>query len=98
MVTPCPEGSLISVHALPRAGRSEVVGPHGGALKVRLAAPPVEGTANKELIKLFAKILSLPKSRILLVAGESSRRKIVRVDGMKPREVLARLGLPSASR
>lgn len=97
MVTPCPEGSLIAVHAQPRAGRSKVVGPHGDALKVRLAAPPVEGAANKELLKLLSKVLGVSRSRLALVAGDSSRRKRIRVEGMEPGEVLTRLGLPSAS-
>ncbi|HET9602740.1 MAG TPA: DUF167 domain-containing protein [Gemmatimonadales bacterium] len=71
----------LTILVQPRASRSEIVGPHGDALKVRLAAPPVDGAANEELVRLLAKEYGVPKSAIAIVAGLSSRRKTVRVRG-----------------
>lgn len=77
------EGAVrFAVRAQPRASRSEVVGEHGGALRVRLAAPPVEGEANTELVRCLAKWLDLPRSSIRLVAGATGRNKIVEVEGI----------------
>jgi uncharacterized protein (TIGR00251 family) len=73
-----------AVRAQPRASRSEVVGEHGGALRVRLAAPPVEGEANAELVKCLAKWLGVPRRTIRLVAGETGRNKVVEVAGVEP--------------
>ena len=72
----------IPVRVLPRSSVSEIVGVYDGAVKVRLTSPPVEGAANAELIKLFAKKLDVPKSSITIVSGESSRTKRLRVFGV----------------
>jgi len=64
-----------------RASRSEIVGEYGGALKVRIAAKPVEGAANRELQRLLAKIFKLPQNAVEIVSGKNSKRKVVRVDG-----------------
>ncbi|HET8633169.1 MAG TPA: DUF167 domain-containing protein [Gemmatimonadales bacterium] len=71
----------LSILVQPRASRSEIVGPHGDALKVRLAAPPVGGAANEELVRLLAKELDVSRSSIEIVSGLTSRRKTVRVSG-----------------
>lgn len=73
----------LTLHILvqPRASRSEIVGPHGDALKVRLAAPPVDGAANEELVRLLAKEYGVPRSAVEIVSGLSARRKTVRVRG-----------------
>lgn len=71
-----------AVRAQPRASRSEVVGEHGGALRVRLAAPPVEGEANDELVRCLAKWLGVPRRAVRLVAGETGRNKVVEVEGI----------------
>ncbi len=77
------EGALtITVRVTPRSSRSEILGEHDGAIKVRLTAPPVDGAANAELIKLFSKELKLSKSRIEIVAGETSRTKLLRLTGV----------------
>lgn len=70
-----------AVIAAPRASRSEIVGEHDGALKVRIAAPPVEGAANRELQRLLAKIFKLPQNAVEIVAGSNAKRKVVRIDG-----------------
>jgi uncharacterized protein (TIGR00251 family) len=81
----------IPVRAQPRASRSEIVGEHGGALKVRLAAPPVEGAANRELIELLARTLGVPKSAVRVVGGETGRNKVVEVEGVDVARVRADL-------
>lgn len=67
--------------AAPRASRSEIVGEHDGALKVRIAAPPVEGAANRELQRLLAKTFKLPQNAVEIIAGTNSKRKVVRIHG-----------------
>jgi len=69
------------VRVQPRASRSEIVGLHGEALKVRLAAPPVDGAANAALVELLADALGVPRRAVRIVAGATSRGKVVEVDG-----------------
>ena len=57
------------------------MGEHNGALKVRIAAPPVEGAANRELQRLLAKIFKLPQNAVEIIAGTNSKRKVVRIRG-----------------
>jgi len=71
------EGWLISVHAQPGAKKSAVAGLHGDALKVRVAAPPVEGKANEALTAFVARALGLPRRAVSIVKGESSREKLL---------------------
>ena len=71
----------VSVHVQPRASKSEIVGLHGAALKVRLQAPPVEGAANEALVALFADRLGLPRRSVRVVAGATSRGKVVEIEG-----------------
>lgn len=74
-------GCLLTLHIQPGAKKSEVVGVHGDALKIRLAAPPVDGRANEALIAFLAARLDLPKSALTLKSGQSSRRKRIEVSG-----------------
>ena len=71
----------VSVHVQPRATRSEIIGLHGAALKVRLQAPPVDGAANEALVTLLAERLGVPRRAVRVVAGASSRAKTVEVEG-----------------
>jgi uncharacterized protein (TIGR00251 family) len=71
----------VDVHVQPRTSRSEIVGLHGAALKVRLQAPPVEGAANEALVSLLAERLNVPRRAVRVVAGATSRSKMVEVDG-----------------
>jgi uncharacterized protein (TIGR00251 family) len=74
-------GLSFAVRVVPRASRSEITGEQNGALRVRIAAPPVEGAANQELIKLLAKTFKLPQKAVEIVSGAASKNKIVRIQG-----------------
>ena len=82
MVRTVPGGVRFSVRVQPSASRSEVCGVHGEALKVRLAAPPVDGAANDALKVLLARELDVPRRAIAIVSGASSRSKLVQVEGI----------------
>ena len=86
-------GTRVAIHVQPRAARSETAGLHGDALKVRLAAPPVDGAANEALVRFLAETLGVSRGAVTLVAGAASRRKVVQVAGLAPLEVARRLGL-----
>ena len=71
-----------AVRVAPRASRSEIGGEHDGALRVRIAAPPVEGAANRELTKVIAKAFKVPQGAVEIIAGTNSKNKTVRVQGV----------------
>jgi uncharacterized protein (TIGR00251 family) len=70
-----------AVRIAPRASRSEIAGEYNGALRVRIAAPPVEGAANRELIRLLAKTFKPPQKAVEIVSGAGSKNKVVRIRG-----------------
>ena len=72
----------IEVYVQPRASKTEVTGLHDDRIKIRLAAPPVDGAANAELVSFIASRLGIAKSKVRVVAGESSRRKTIEIDGV----------------
>lgn len=67
------------INARPASGRNEIVGIYGDTLKIRIKAPAVEGAANKELVKFLSKTFKIPKSEIVFVSGETSKRKRIRL-------------------
>ncbi|MCY1035423.1 DUF167 domain-containing protein [Corallococcus sp. BB11-1] len=77
-----PEGVELTVLVQPRASRTKVVGEHDGQLKIQLAAPPVDGEANAALLEFIAKKLGVPKRQVTLTAGDTSRRKRLKVQGV----------------
>jgi len=81
------DGVRFNVLVAPRASKTTVVGVHDGALKIRLAAPPVDGEANKELISFLAKKLEVGKSSLRILSGERSKRKRVCVNGCSAADV-----------
>lgn len=86
------DGELrFEVHAKPRAKKSRIVGARGDALEVALAAPPVDGAANEELVRVLADVLGLPRRNVILVRGETSQKKLVGVTGLDAPTLLARL-------
>ena len=75
----------LTIHAQPGARRSEIAGLHGAALKVRVAAAPVEGRANAALIAFFARIFGVPKKQVRILSGESARIKVIEIIGSDKR-------------
>lgn len=85
----------IRVRILPRAGRNEIVGIHGDAIKIKLAAPPVEGAANAALVEFLCDTLHIPRARIRIVTGAKSRSKCVEILDINP-EIIATVLLPES--
>ena len=85
MTLPCLRNTDAGVELVlsvqPRASRNRVTGIQGEELKVALTAPPVDGAANKACRMFIAKLCNLPRSRILLVSGETSRHKRLLLEG-----------------
>ncbi len=85
------DGVILCLHVQPGARKTEIAGFHGEALKIRLAAPPVDGKANASLIEFLARQLGVAKSAVELLSGETSRAKRVRVGGVDSDAVSAKL-------
>ncbi|MCA9600413.1 MAG: DUF167 domain-containing protein [Polyangiales bacterium] len=84
------EGGVgFDVQVAPRASRTAALGIHAGALKIALAAPPVDGEANAALVEFFAKALGVPKRDVRIVRGATSKRKHVEVLGVTAADVLS---------
>ena len=82
-------GSLVfTVRVVPRASRTAVAGEHDGALKVRVAAPPVEGAANEELTRFLAKRLGVSNSSVEIVGGHTSKTKVIKAAGARAADLL----------
>ena len=90
-LTPTLEGCRLAVHVAPCAAYNRLLGPYHGALKVALMAPPVEGAANAALVAYLAEQLGVPRPCVWLIAGSTSRAKVVAIRGLTPDAVLARL-------
>lgn len=84
------DGTVLTVHIQPKAFRTECVGRHGDALKIRVAAPPVEGAANDALIRFIARALAVPLSAVAIEAGTTGRRKRIKIKGVTAQFVLSR--------
>lgn len=84
-------GATFAVKVHPRAKKNAITGEVGDALKVALTAPPVDGKANDACIDFFAKLLKVPRSSVTIVAGLTSRNKVIRVAGLSAEEVQGRL-------
>jgi uncharacterized protein (TIGR00251 family) len=76
------ESVRVRIRVQPRASRTEIVGEHDGALKVRVAAPPVDGAANEELVRFIAKRMGVAQSRVRVTTGETGRSKVIEIDGV----------------
>ena len=84
---------VLRVHAQPGGGRSGIVGRHGDALKVKVAAPPVDGRANEAIVTVLADAFGLKPGQVSLVSGPSSRSKRYRLEGVDPTAFGRRLAL-----
>jgi uncharacterized protein len=90
--------ATLALHVVPRAARTEVVGRHGDAVKIRLAAPPVDGAANEELVRFLAERLGVARGAVTIKAGASGRRKSVAIAGVTTERALrVLLGEPPTS-
>ncbi len=94
-VSAAPDGVLIAIQVQPRASRTEVVGLLGDAIKIRVAAPPVDGAANEELVRFLARRLEVGRSAVTVESGATGKRKWVRVAGVSVGECEERLRVKS---
>lgn len=78
-----------TVRVVPRASKSEIAGELGGALKVRIASPPIDGAANAELVKLLAKTFNVSKSAVIILSGQTSKTKQVKISNVKSEKLSA---------
>jgi len=86
-------GVILSLKVQPRSSKNQLAGSHDGALKVKLTAPPVDGSANTCCCEFLAKLLRVPVRDIEIVAGATSRHKRVLIKGLSCNDALDRLGL-----
>jgi uncharacterized protein (TIGR00251 family) len=87
------KGVVFKVRVQPRSSKNQIAGLFDDALKIRLTAPPVEGEANEACCAFLAKVLEVPRSQVKIAAGQSSRNKMVSVEGVSREQVLKALGL-----
>jgi|EndMetStandDraft_8_1072994.scaffolds.fasta_scaffold1587031_1 uncharacterized protein len=85
-----PGGCIIQIKVIPRAPQTMVDGMRGGALLVKLTAPPVEGQANESLLRFIAQVCDVPRRAVSLMNGEKSRNKVIRVNHMTRAEATLR--------
>jgi hypothetical protein len=83
-VTDGGDGARFMVIVAPRASKTALAGIHDGALKIRLAAPPVDGAANEELAGFLSRLFGLAKSSFSIVSGQTSKRKTIEARGLTP--------------
>jgi uncharacterized protein len=92
------DASTLRVRLTPRAARNQIDGWDGDLLRLRVTAPPVEGKANHALIRLLADALDVSPSRLRLIKGQTSRQKVIAVDGLSGDEIRARLDVGGAEK
>jgi hypothetical protein len=85
------DGTLLAVKLQPRASKSEVGGPLGGELKIKVTAPPVDAAANQALVELLAEKLGCSRGRVEIIRGQTSRHKTILLHGFKLAEVSEKL-------
>jgi uncharacterized protein (TIGR00251 family) len=86
-----PNGCTLAVRVHPGAKKNAVTGIHAGAVRISLTTPPIEGRANEALIAFLAELLHLPRARISLLSGATSRTKALHITSKNPAEVEAAL-------
>lgn len=89
---PEPNSAVIRVRVRPRAARDEIVGWREDTLRLRVSAPPLDGRANDAVVEMIARTAGVARSAVSVVAGERGRDKLVRVTGLTPEALRARLG------
>ena len=83
--------TAVDFYVQPRASKTEVVGRHGDAIKIRVKAPPVDGAANEELIRFLAKRFKVPRKSVELLSGPSSRHKQIAIEGVTSTRIIETL-------
>ncbi|HEX3012049.1 MAG TPA: DUF167 domain-containing protein [Syntrophomonadaceae bacterium] len=91
-VTETKEGVRLEIKVQPRSSRNQMAGVQDGILKIKLTAPPVDGEANLALIEYLSSLLGVPKRSINLIKGETSRNKLVEINGIKREFLLNKVG------
>lgn len=93
MIRYTEQGGAITftVRAQPRATKSVIVGEVEGVLKLKLAAPPIDGAANEELIRFLAKLFAVPRHSVLILSGATAKTKIIRIAGLNAEQFEAAL-------
>lgn len=94
MIESVKGGVRLHLFIQPKASRNEFVGIHDKELKVKITAPPIDGRANEGLIEFVSEIFGVPKRDVQLVRGESSRHKVVEIQGVSAEKVREILNLP----
>ena len=90
-LTDTPAGAVLNLRIVPRAAKNAIQGEHGDALKIRLCAPPVDGAANAALVEFLAETFDLPRARVQLLSGQTSRHKRVLLAGVAAAAAQTRL-------
>ena len=86
------EGVIIELHIIPNAKKNEILGEYNNKLKIKISSPPVEGNANKEIIKFLSKILKINKSKIKIISGEKNRDKKIAIESINSDFILKQIG------
>ncbi len=86
------DGITLAVRVQPRASTTGIAGEHGGELRIRVQAPPVDAAANDAVIRFLATLLDCPRSAIEIVRGKSARHKVLAIRGVRADDALRRLG------
>ncbi|MEO8736797.1 MAG: DUF167 domain-containing protein [Edaphobacter sp.] len=81
------DGCTLAIRVRPGARKNDIAGIHAGAVKISLTAPPVDGRANEALIEFIAELLRIPRARVSILTGVSSRMKLLRITGKSAAEV-----------
>jgi uncharacterized protein (TIGR00251 family) len=93
MIELCKNGVRLHLWIQPGASKSEIVGPYNDCLKIKIAAPPVDGKANDEIIAFLSKKLKITKKNIEILRGETGRKKCVEISGLEVEELKKILNL-----
>lgn len=93
MITKTARGLRLRLFIQPKASKNEIIGPHNGALKIKITAPPVDGKANAALVDFLSDVLDLPKRQIEILKGETGRNKSVEILGLSEEDLRQRLNL-----
>lgn len=88
-----PDGVTLDIRLQPRASKNEIGTATGAELRIKVTAPPVEAAANEALLRLLADSLDCPRGKVELIRGQTARRKVVKVYGLRAAVVLARLNV-----